>query len=197
MEAELIAREQQLADTHAKLTLLEAGTRHEDVAAEQARRDRLAQELSYLQDRRERLVVRAPADGVVATPRIQEQVGTLAAQGAALCTIEDASQSCIEISVPEEEIVGLQPGQTVYLKARAIPFETFAATVDRIAPSTKQTQDTGKATTTLVVYCRLENADGRLRTGMSGFGRVDRGWNSLGVVLARKALRYLRTEFWW
>ena len=182
-----------------KLVLVKAGTRPEELAAVEARHDRLTKEMAYLNERQSLLLVRAPVDGVIATPRIQEQVGTLAAQGAPLCSVQDASQSFIEISVPEEEIVGLIPGQPVYLKARAVPFETFKATVDRIAPSTIMTPAGSKAppTSTLVVYCHLKDADGRLRTGMSGFGRIDRGWYSLGTVVSTKALRYLRTEFWW
>jgi multidrug resistance efflux pump len=197
-QTELSRREQELAEVQSRLILVSAGTRPEEIAAEEARRDRIAKELSYLQDRRERLVVRAPVDGVVAGSRLQEQVGTLAAQGAPLCTLEDASQSFVEISVPEEEIVGLRPGQPVYLKARAIPFETFTATVDRIAPSTNAVAVAAKpVTTTMVVYCHLQDENGRLRTGMSGFGRIDRGWKSVGQLIATKAMRYLRTEFWW
>ncbi len=197
-QTELSRREQELAEVKSKLVLVSAGTRPEEIAAEDARRDRIAKELAYLEERRGRLIVRAPVDGVVASSRIQEQVGTLATQGAPLCTLEDASQSFIEISVPEEEIVGLRPGQPVYLKARAIPFETFTATVDRIAPSTNAAAAAGKpVTTTLVVYCHLHDANGRLRTGMSGFGKIDRGWKSVGQLIATKAMRYLRTEFWW
>jgi putative peptide zinc metalloprotease protein len=197
-QTELSRREQELAEVKSRLILVSAGTRPEEIAAEDARRDRIAKELAYLEERRGRLIVRAPVDGVVASSRIQEQVGTLATQGAPLCTLEDAKQSFIEISVPEEEIVGLRPGQPVYLKARAIPFETFTATVDRIAPSTNAVAAAGKpVTTTLVVYCHLHDANGRLRTGMSGFGKIDRGWMSVGQLIATKAMRYLRTEFWW
>lgn len=196
-EAELARREQELADAQARLTLLEAGTRPEELAAEQARRDRLRQEVTFLEERLQRLIVRAPVAGVVVSHRIHEQVGTLAAQGAPLCTVQDTSESRIEISVAEEDIVNVAPGQPVHLKARAIPFETFHAKVAQIAPSTNTGAGASSQRGTLVVYCQLDNADGRLRTGMSGFGRVDRGWNSLGVVLVSKALRYLRTEFWW
>ena len=199
-EQELVRRQQELADAESRLTLLKAGTRPEELAAEEARRQRLDQELAYLQDRADRLIVRAPADGTISSPRMQEIVGTFAAAGTPICTIEDASNSYIEISVPEEEVVGLKPGQTVNLKARAIPFETFYASVDHIATSTRSNPTAGTAgvaNPALVVYCQLANPDGRLRTGMSGFGRVDRGWKSLGLIMATRALRYLRTEFWW
>ena len=197
-EADLRRREQELAETKSRLVLLNSGTRPEEIAAEEARRDRLTKEMTYLEERRSMLLVCAPFDGVIATARIQEQVGSLAAQGAPLCFVEDATQSFIEISVPEEEIVGLSPGQTVYLKARAVPFETFTATVDRIAPSTNPpAAPNEKSQPKLVVYCHLKDASGQFRTGMSGIGKIDQGWRTLGSITMIKAMRYLRTEFWW
>jgi putative peptide zinc metalloprotease protein len=200
-EAELSQRMQQLADAEARLQLLLAGTRPEEISAEEARRQRLDEELTHLLAQQEKLVVRAPAAGLVAMHRIRELIGSLAPQGTPLCTIEDASHSFIEISVREEDVVGLAPGLPVTLKARAIPFETFYATLERIAPSTSRSTPPVATTVasqpTLVCYCQLDNADGRLRTGMSGFGRVSRGWKTLGLTCASKSLKYLRTEFWW
>jgi hypothetical protein len=48
------------------------------------------------------------------------------------------------------------------------------------------------------VYCRLTEAPPAvLRPGMTGFARISCGERAMGRVLADKALRYVRTEFWW
>ena len=47
------------------------------------------------------------------------------------------------------------------------------------------------------VYCKLTDAPAALRPGMTGFARVACGKRAMGRVLSEKALRYLRTEFWW
>jgi hypothetical protein len=83
----------------------------------------------------------------------------------------------------------------VSLKARAIPFETFEATVEGISPVAQKTAATGQ--NFVIVHCQIQNPDGRLKSGMTGFGRVTRGWNTIGVMLITKGIRYLRTEFWW
>jgi hypothetical protein len=93
----------------------------------------------------------------------------------------------------------LPPGQSVQLKARALPFGQLRATVDRIAPVAEAPDPKeGKLQSTVPVYCRLtEPAPAVLRPGMTGFARISCGQRGMGRVLADKALRYVRTEFWW
>lgn len=195
IEGELARREQELADAESQLELLRAGTRPEEIAAEAARQDQLQQQYKHLKSQREKLIVTAPVSGVVATPRLKEKLGQLATPGLPICVIENGATSRAEISVPEDDMSGVRPGQSVVLKARALPFETFNASVDRIAPTA--TVLAAKQRNVLVVHCDLSNQDGRLCSGMTGFGRVFLGYRSLGSVLVSKALGYLRTEFWW
>ena len=87
--------------------------------------------------------------------------------------------------------------QTVKLKVRAIPFETFEATVEGIAATASKGTGPGLNQNVVLVHCQIRNPDGRLKSGMTGFGRITRGWNSIGMIVASKGLKYLRTEFWW
>src|SRR6185436_6677020 len=98
VEAELARREQELADAESHLSLLEAGTRPEEIAAEVARQDQLQQQLQFLQSQREKLIVRASVSGVVATPRMHEKIGQLATQGMTICAIENSATSRVEIA---------------------------------------------------------------------------------------------------
>jgi hypothetical protein len=49
----------------------------------------------------------------------------------------------------------------------------------------------------VTVSCRLEATDPGLRPGVTGYARVSCGPRPAGEVLADRALRFLRTEFWW
>ncbi len=204
-EAELSRREHQLADALDYLKLLEAGTRQEDIAAEKARQDRLQQELTFLHEQKKKLIVRATVDGIVATPRMQDKKGQYSITGTPICVIEDCATSRIEISISQDQIGGLQPGQPVRLKARSLPFETLDATVDRVAPgispsaltSATTVQPPPQSDAKIVVYCKLDNEQGQLKPGMTGFGRVYRSHRSVGTILFIRAMRYVRTEFWW
>ncbi len=81
------------------------------------------------------------------------------------------------------------------LKARALPFRTFKATVDRVAPRANTAQGAEQGTVT--VYCHLHQGDADLLAGMTGVGRIFRGKAPLGSIAAERAVRYFRTEFWW
>lgn len=194
-EAELAKREKELADVRAALTLLEAGSRPEEIDAERARLARLQEELKYLEGVQERVVLRSPGAGLITTPRMKEKNGHYFEKGAVVCVVEDVSKPEVEISLNEEDEALVEPGQLVEVKARAMPFRTFRAHVDRKAPSAAMVQ--GQVQGTVTVYCRLEDADAGLLSGATGFARIYRGSRSLAVVLVERGLRYLRTEFWW
>ena len=98
--------------------------------------------------------------------------------------------------------MSVKSGQPVSFKARALPFETFLGSVERISPATAKPEDSITSQQpafrqTVVVHCRVDCAEGKLKSGMTGFGRVDRGWSTIGKVLLTTASRYIRTEFWW
>jgi hypothetical protein len=109
----------------------------------------------------------------------------------------------VEVFVPEQDALAVKPGQLVIFKARALPLEILEGRVDRVATSAEKVPSKLFATTpesigqTVVLYCHVEKGAGQLKSGMTGFARVHRGWSSLGRILQLQAYRYLRTEFWW
>lgn len=196
-EAEVARREKELQDYRATLTLMEAGNRPEDIEAEIARRNRLVEELKFLSDQQGKLKITSPTSGIVATPRMQDRLGQLAELGSLICIVEDVATLHVEIAVAEEDVAGIQPGQSIDLKARALPFDTFVAKVDRIAPSAAGLPEKNPTQNTVTVYCHVDNPGGKLKSGMTGMARIYRGRRSLGTNLINKGLRYFRTEFWW
>jgi multidrug efflux pump subunit AcrA (membrane-fusion protein) len=200
-EEEVVRREKEIAETKAALTLLELGSRPEEIDAEIARRARLQEELEFLQSQRTQLTVKAPAAGIVATPRMADKVGEYVDKGALICVIENLESLQVEIVVREDEVFGVQPGRRVDLKARALPFDTFTAEIERIAPSAVAAAapivESGNHQNSVVVHCRVDNRNLKLKSGMTGFARIDCGTKTAGAVLLHRALKYLRTEFWW
>jgi multidrug efflux pump subunit AcrA (membrane-fusion protein) len=192
-EAELAKREKELADARSALRLLEAGSRPEEVEAERARLERLQEEEYYLDGLQEKVQMASPVGGVVTTPRLKEKVGQYVREGDLIGLIEEPAVLEAEVTIPEQDVARVRPGQAVELKARALPFETFRTAVDRIAPAAGK----GDAQSSVTVYCRLENQGAELRPGMSGHARIATGSRSPGLILVDRALRYLRTEFWW
>ena len=205
-QAELARREKELADTISEMTLLEAGTRPEEIEAEEAKLRRLKEEVKHLLELEEQQLVVCPVSGTVTTARLKEKVGQYLQLGDIICVVEDLSVMEAELKVSEHDAYILQPGQRVTLRPRSLPFSQIVGEVERIAPATLSASlgtvlagvalpSTGKAN--LAVYCRVDNAEGTLRTGMTGFGRVHANKKSLGAYALNKAVRLMRTEFWW
>ncbi|HYT92415.1 MAG TPA: HlyD family efflux transporter periplasmic adaptor subunit, partial [Gemmataceae bacterium] len=204
-EAELARRDKDWADTRSVLVLLEAGTRPEEIDAERARLARLQEEARYLQQWQDRLRVYTPAAGMIMTPRLREKIGQYVKEGDLICVLEEPAGLDAEIAISEQDVARVRPGQSVSLKARALPFETLSAQVDRVgagaappeAPPLAQPTVRGEVAGTVTVYCRLRDPVPELRPGMTGYARIDCGPRPLGVLLGERVLRFLRTEFWW
>jgi multidrug resistance efflux pump len=200
--AEFSRREQELADAEGKLTLLRLGYRTEEIEAEQARRERIVEELTFLESQKSKLAIVAPISGFISAPRLREKAGHFVSQGTLLCQIEARSVPMVEIFVSEDDALHVAPAQQVQIKARALPFETFFGEVALVATAAAKPQEAVAqqqlaTRQTVAVHCRMDAAEGRLKSGMTGYGRVLRGRDPIGIVLTTKVYRYIRTEFWW
>lgn len=192
-EEELARREKELAEAKAALTLLEAGNREEEIKAAEASLARQQEELRFLEEQRKKLPLYSRVNGVITTQHFQDRVGEYFAEGDLICDIEEASNLEVEITLDECKVSKVEPGQIVELKARALPYETFEAEVERIAPSATS----GEEQSTVTVYSRLTNVSSDLRPEMTGYARIYCGRRPLGEIAADYVMSFIRTEFWW
>jgi multidrug efflux pump subunit AcrA (membrane-fusion protein) len=195
-EGEMAKRQKDLADAQATLNILEAGTRPEEIEAERMKLERLQEERRYLETQQAKLRVVSPVGGLVTTPHLNEKVGQFFKEGELICEVEEPVVLEAEIQLEEQDVARVEPGQKVELKARALLFDTFEAKVERIAPIAVKGEKTD-VQSTVTVTCRLADAAGALRPGMTGHARIFCGRRPVGEVLGRNILRFLRTEFWW
>jgi multidrug resistance efflux pump len=214
-EAELVRREQAVAEAQAALALLEAGTRPGEIEAARAFLARLEEEASYLEGVREKLLIYSPMPGLITTPRLRERIGQYVHEGELICEVKASTVLEAEIALAEQDVARVRNGQRVELKVRALPFHTFSTRVDRIAPSAVKEERPGQlpgqlpgqipgqstvpstAPGTVIIYCRLENPAFGLRPGMTGYARIACGRRPIGEILAEHIQGFLRTEFWW
>ncbi|HEX3869258.1 MAG TPA: efflux RND transporter periplasmic adaptor subunit, partial [Pirellulales bacterium] len=192
-EDDLARRAKECAEAKAALDLLLAGSRKEEIDAAEATLARAKEELAFLEEKQGKLELRSSVAGTVVTPHLNEKSGQFFDEGALVCEIQEASVLEAEIALPEQQVSDVQPGQEVTLKARALPFETFEARVDRIAPIAK----TGQVESTVTVYSRLDHPSPELRPGMTGYARVYCGPQPIGKLGLDYVLRFIRTEYWW
>lgn len=208
-EAELELRVKELADAQATLNLLEVGSRPEAIDAGRARFERAKAELAYLRQLEGWLPLTAPAAGIVSTPRLHEAVGRCFKEGQLVCSIDEPGRLEAEIALDEQEVARVRTGLPVELKIRTLPFEVFSASVDRVAPiavSDSPVSDAHGATSvanpaasqaTVAVTCKLLDESVDLRPGMTGYARIGLEARPIGAIALERAMRFLRTEFWW
>jgi RND family efflux transporter MFP subunit len=164
-------------------------------AASQIERVRLEQtqrEIAFNQTKLDQTQIRAPINGVIVTPKIEEKRGQFIRRGEAFCETADVNPVIIETAVPEDDIGLVALNQEVWLKANAFPSRKFVGRVTQISPQAT----TEQSARVFIVRAEIENPDQALRTGMIGRVKILTGPRSVGYVLLRDPLRWLRKTVW-
>jgi len=123
---------------------------------------------------------------------LKNKIGAYIDKGNLFCQIVDVRLVNVDMPVPEKEIADVAPGYLVVLKVNAYPKRSFMAQVKTISPVTVE----GSQERMVVIRSELENAGGLLMAGMTGVGKILCGKRMLGELVSRRAIRWLRTEFW-
>ena len=126
-------KQAEVREARAKLRLLEAESQPDEVEAQRARLARLEEELRRLEGVRGKLQITSAVGGVMTTPHLKEKVGQYVREGDLIGVVEEPAVLEAEIALAEQDVARVRPGQTVSLKARALPLETFTTSVERIA----------------------------------------------------------------
>ncbi len=108
------------------------------------------------------LDITAPVAGLVARRMIEP--GNMANPGMPLVMIEQADRIKVIAHVGEKDVSGLRAGAPLTVDVTSLPGAVFETVIDRVVP----TANPGSRTYDVEAY--LDNADGRLKSGM--FARV-------------------------
>lgn len=178
-----------------ELERLLAGSRPEEIEATEAEIASLEAKRRLLEHQVRRLEIRAPYAGIITTPRLKEKIGQYVNRGDLIAEVHELHKLTVEIEVPERDIGPVRIGQRVALRARAYPGETFEGEVVGIAPAMHDSALVA-GTKMVRVATLIDNPDLRLKSGMTGYAKIDCGTRSLGEVLAHGTVGALRVEVW-
>jgi HlyD family secretion protein len=148
---------------------LRAGATEEEVAVVESQVQQAQAALGSLLVLRNKLVIVAPASGVVLERSIHE--GELAAPGATLLTLGDLNQVTLTVYVPEDKLGQVFIDQQVEVRVDSFPDRTFLGTVVAIAheaeftPRNVQTQEE-RVNMVFAVDVSIPNPDHALRPGL-------------------------------
>jgi HlyD family secretion protein len=153
----------------AQVDALRAGATDEEIAVVESQVQQAQAALDSLSILRDKLVIVAPAGGVVLERSIHE--GELAAPGATLLTLGDLNQVTLTVYVPEDKLGQVFIDQQVEVRVDSFPDRTFLGTVVAIAqeaeftPRNVQTQEE-RVNMVFAVDVSIPNPDHALRPGV-------------------------------
>jgi HlyD family secretion protein len=153
----------------ARLEALAAGATSEQVAVAQAALRQAEAGLAMLAVQREKMTVRSPLDGVIASRALRP--GELAAAGAPIVTVADLTRARLTVYIPEDQIGLVRLGQQVRVTVDSFPGRTFLGQVTFISqqaeftPKNVQTQKE-RVNTVFGVRVSLSNPDLLLKPGV-------------------------------
>ena len=192
---EVAVAQNEAEEARAKLRLLEAGSRPEEIEGAEATLARLTSQRSHLEEQLGLVSVRSAVAGVVTTPKPREKVGQYMKKGDLIVEVHEVATVRAEIAVPEREIGDVRVGQTVIVKARAFPERPLEGRVTAIAPAGVKDEEAWRGKV-FRVTTTLDNPDLLLRPEMTGTAKIYCGQRRLVDAVVRRLARHVRVEFW-
>ena len=168
-QARVVAAQGQLQAAQAQYELLAAGPSREQVATADAAVTQAEETLRTFDVQADKLVVRAPQDGVVIARNIE--VGEVVGPGASVFVLGQLDTLQLTVYLPEDSYGHVKLGQAAHVMVDSYPGVTFTASVVRIAdqaeftPRNVQTVE-GRRTTVYAIKLDVPNPDGKLKPGM-------------------------------
>ncbi len=153
----------------------------------------LRQRQEILQREFDGMILSAPRTGVVLGDDLQKSIGRHYNRGEEICRIGELQKFILKIEVNEREISNVRVDSPVRFKLKTVPDKTFTGRVAKInaEPTTNQVGQQFYP-----VEVEVDNADGLLRPGMTGFARISFGRQKIGAIIADKVWQALRPELW-
>jgi len=106
--------------------------------------------------------------------------------------VENDETVIVEVEVPESDIADVEVGARVKVKVWAYSGETFVGTVKEISPAVEDDREYR----VVIVTTEVPNPDGLLRSGMTGFAKVESGTKPVIVAFSRMFVRFFLIKIW-
>jgi multidrug resistance efflux pump len=179
----------------ANLALVKAPPLDSAVAVHQAAIRQLEQQLAFERSALERTRVLAPVTGRLVTPSLQEKLGSFVREGDLFSTVEDARVTLVEIQVPETDIGEVVAGAGATVRVWSEPHRTFHGQVVSIAPTVDASPES-PFVKVVRVRTEIDNAEGLLRSEMTGYAKIAAGVKPAAVAYTRAIVRFFLIEVW-
>ena len=169
-----------------------AGNDTGDAGVERVQADYWKGEVDRAKTLLDKTQLRAPIDGVISTPHMDNLVGRRLQFGDTFAEVMDTSQAIVDVAVDDSDAGMLRAGQPAVVKLNSYATRTFHGTVQVVSPRAEA------ETNARVFFARvlLPNQDGAVRSGMEGLGKVRVATYPAGYVLFRRPVIWIYSKLW-
>jgi multidrug resistance efflux pump len=193
VQHDIEGKRRQAQEAQKSLAKVMAGTRPEEVTAKRAEIDGLLSQEKLLEVESAYTAIRSPIDGVITTHFLKQKEKSFLQQGDMICEVANTKKILTEIPVPEKEVGDVRVGFPVKLKANAFPTKEFDGLVTQISDKADIRDMNVRV---VVVRSEINNPDLLLKPEMTGYAKIYCGKRTIGELLTRRMIRFIRTEFW-
>jgi putative peptide zinc metalloprotease protein len=150
------------------------------------------------------LKVVSPISGVVASPRLLDRVGSFVQEGDVLADVDDVRALKARIFIPEFQVQYIRSGAPASLKLEAL-FHPVRGQVSSIAPASSaldpglESEEKYKGIAPPSYYVAtvlIANADGMMRSGMSGDAKIQVRRRSIAGFAWEIVREFLQRKIW-
>jgi len=149
-------------------------------------------EIERDRQRLQKTQLRAPFDGWVTTPHIEDLAGRHLAPGDNFAEVVDDSMVKVDIGLDDPDVLLVQPGSLALVKLDSLPTRTFRGEVAIVSPKS----DIDGDRRSFFARVALPNPDGIMRPGMQGRAKISVGWHPVGYILFRRLILWVYSKLW-
>lgn len=182
----------QVDEKSAALELLKSGATKNQIDAAQAKLASLIEERDAYIDRVSRSELSMPFDGNILTLHLKQKINSFLEKGELFAEVENAAQVTAEIEIPESDVAHITNTARVRIKPISYHNASFYGTVTTIDRGIT-TQPYGNV---VKVIALIENEHGELRTGMTGFAKIEGETIPVWKAFSLSILRFINVEAW-
>lgn len=158
-----------LKAAQAQLSLVNAGTRPDQIEAQRMEVKRLQAALEVSQSNVNDLVLRSPIAGQILTKNFEQ--GEYVNAGSAIATVGDMNDCWVKVYISSTQLGLIKVGQTADVKVDSYPNRVFQGTIKEIAKNAQFTPrqsitQSERANLVFEVKIKIDNAENILKPGM-------------------------------
>ncbi len=154
----------------------------------------------------DQLTLRAPFAGVVATPLVEQRVGSYLQEGDQLTVFVNRQVMRARVLVRDRDLEDVQSGTRVDLNVQSFPFRTFTGQVEQVMPAAsanrpitapdKLERKGQELANFFEVDMEFPNPDGLLREGMTGTAKIYGKRYPMAWRFGRAGYRWIHSLIW-